>query len=405
LHGKWSSFAAAAAVATIAATALGATNGGSYRLTGTGEVHRGEFGWSVALSRDGRTAVVGAPNDDSPTFDSPNGVLSQGPGAVWAFTRSGARWRALGPKLVGRGGIGPAQFGAAVALSADGRTLLVGAPADSGGAGAAWIFTRRGATWQPYRRKLTGRAGDGFGASVALSDSGRLALIGSASGAWVYARRGSVWVPTARLAVPGQGQATQFGKAVALAGDGSIALVGAPGADGGSGASWLFVRHAARWQALDAKLTGSGADGPGGFGRSVALSGDGTSALVGAPVDANGAGAAWLFRVGPTSWSPLGKKLTGAGETGPGQFGDSVALSANGKTALVGGALDADGRGAAWALGPDGAVHRLQPAGLRPSSELGDSVALSGAGRLALVGSVGEADFVGAAWAFSLRSF
>lgn len=401
MPGGFPNLAAAAAAATIAATALGGTNAGPYRLTGAGEVHRGEFGWSVALSRDGRTAVVGAPNDDSPTFDSAHGVLSQGPGAVWAFARSGARWQPLGAKLVGRGGIGPAQCGAAVALSADGRTLLVGAPADGGGAGAAWIFTRRGSTWQEHRRKLAGRAGDGFGASVALSDSGRLAVIGGASGAWVYARRGSSWVRTARLAVPGQGQASQFGKAVALAGDGSVAVVGAPGDEGGSGAAWLFVHRGARWQRLAGQLTGSGAEGAGGFGRSVALSGDGTTALVGAPVDANGAGAAWLFDVGPASWSRRGKKLSGTDETGPGQFGDSVALSASGRTALVGSALDADGRGAAWVFDPDGTPHRLQPAGSRPASEFGNSVALSGAGTLALVGSVGDADYVGAAWAFS----
>jgi FG-GAP repeat protein len=318
---------------------------------------------------------------------------------VWAFARSGSRWVRLGPKLVGRGGIGPAQFGAAVALAADGRTLLVGAPADGAGAGAAWIFRRRGPSWQ-RSPKLTGRAGDGFGASVALSDSGRVAVIGGTGGAWVYVRRGRSWRRASRLAPPAATAATQFGKAVAVSGDGSVALVGAPGDGGGAGAAWLFARRGAGWAPVGGRLTGAGADGVAGFGRSVALSGDGATALVGGPIDGNGAGAAWRFRVGRSSWSPDGKKLTATGETGPGQFGDSVALSADGDAALVGGALDTDGTGAAWSLARDGPSQRLRPAAARRSTEFGNSVALSGAGTLALVGSVGAGDFVGAAWTF-----
>lgn len=397
-------FSSAAAAALLAGTAL-AGGPGSFqqsapKLTGPGEVHRGEFGWSVALARDGRTAAVGAPNDDSPTFDSANGVLSQGKGAVWVFARAGARWRQLGGKLTGKGGVGPVQFGAAVALSANGRTLLVGAPADGGGAGAVWVFSRRGATWEPAGRKLAGRAGSGFGASVALADSGRVAVVGGNAGAWIYTRSGSAWTEAARLVAPRDAAASQFGRAVALSGDGTLALVGAPGDGGGGGAAWLFARRGSHWQAAGARLTGAGTDGLAGFGRSVALSGDGAVALVGGPVDGDGTGAVWRFHAGPAGWSAAGKKLTATAESGPGQFGDSVALSANGETALVGGALDAGGTGAAWWLDSGRAPQRLQAAGVRRSSELGNSVALSGTGRLALVGSVGEADFAGAVRAF-----
>jgi hypothetical protein len=185
---------------------------------------------------------------------------------------------------------------------------------------------------------------------------------------------------------------------VALSADGSVALVGAPGDDGGSGAAWLFVRHGDRWLPLPRKLKGGDADGRAGFGRSVALSASGATALVGGPIDGNGVGAAWLFHVASASWSQT-EKLKATDETGPGQFGDSVALSADGTRGLVGGALDDFGRGAAWSFG-SGSLQTLRPPNLRPSSEFGDSVALSGAGTVALVGSVGDADFVGAAWVF-----
>src|SRR5207302_6777381 len=56
-------------------------------LTGEGETPGGQFGYSVALSGDGSTALVGGPGD--------NGGL----GAAWVFTRSGSSWSQQGPKL------------------------------------------------------------------------------------------------------------------------------------------------------------------------------------------------------------------------------------------------------------------------------------------------------------------
>jgi hypothetical protein len=90
------------------------------------------------------------------------------------------------------------------------------------------------------------------------------------------------------------------------------------------------------------KLTGSGA-----FGRSVALSADGDTALIGGPGDNGTAGAAWAFTRSGGVWTQQGAKLTANGETGTGAFGSSVALSADGDTALVGGSSDNSGVGAA----------------------------------------------------------
>src|SRR5215208_4648756 len=89
------------------------------------------------------------------------------------------------------------------------------------------------------------------------------------------------------------------------------------------------------------KLTGGGAAGAGRFGTSVALSADGDTALVGGPDDDGLRGAVWTFTRSGTTWSQQGGKLTGGGETGNGRFGTSVALSPDGKTALVGGHEDA----------------------------------------------------------------
>ena len=63
------------------------------------------------------------------------------------------------------------QFGTSVAIS--GSTAVVGAYRKDSGAGAAYIFVRSGTTWA-QQEELTASdraAGDGFGASVAISGS------------------------------------------------------------------------------------------------------------------------------------------------------------------------------------------------------------------------------------------
>jgi hypothetical protein len=73
-------------------------------------------------------------------------------------------------------------FGASVALSEDGDVALVGAPFKDGGSGAAYVFARRGRSWSERQKLLAGDAapGDGFGDSVALNEDGDVALVGAA---------------------------------------------------------------------------------------------------------------------------------------------------------------------------------------------------------------------------------
>jgi IPT/TIG domain/FG-GAP repeat len=135
---------------------------------------------------------------------------------------------------------------------------------------------------------------------------------------------------------------------VALSADGNTALIGGPVDNGEVGAAWVFTRSASIWLAHGSKLTGGGELGEGGFGASVALSSDGNSALVGGPSDNKAVGAAWVLTRSGSTWSQQGAKLTGGGELGEGRFGWSVALSSDGSTALIGGPFDDNHAGAAW---------------------------------------------------------
>ena len=75
-----------------------------------------------------------------------------------------------------------------------------------------------------------------------------------------------------------------------------------------------------------AELVGTGAVGSGEQGQSVALSGDGNTAIVGGPGD-NSGGAAWVFTRSNGVWTQQGSKLVGVGWAGDAEQGISVALS------------------------------------------------------------------------------
>ena len=115
------------------------------------------------------------------------------------------------------------------------------------------------------------------------------------------------------------------------------------------------------------KLAPSDETGPGQFGSSVALSSDGNTALIGADDDNGQNGAAWVFTRTGATWAQQSSKLTPSDETGAGRFGISVALSSDGNTALIGGYMDNNGVGAAWVFTRAGAAWSQQGPKLTPS--------------------------------------
>jgi hypothetical protein len=369
------------------------------KLVGTGAAGNAAQGVSVALSADGSTALIGGLADNSYT------------GAAWVFTRSGATWTQQGPKLFGTGG---GDEGDSVALSGDGSTALIGGSGTSGG-GAAWVFTRSGTTWTE-QAKLFGTGAVGFarqGESVALSADGSTALIGGpldnshAGAAWVFTRSGSSWTQQG-LKLVGTGPAgnASQGVSVALSGDGSTALIGGSADSSYAGAAWVFARSGTTWTQQGAKLVGSGAVGSAEQGSSVALAGDGSTALIGGIGDNSDVGAAWVFTRSGTTWMQQGGKLIGSGAAagGAGQ-GQGAALSGDGSTALIGGSGDNSDAGAAWVFTRSGTTWTQQGAKLVGSSAVGSaqqgySVALSGDGGTALLGGFADNAHVGAAWVF-----
>jgi hypothetical protein len=373
---------------------------------------QGSFGYSVALSAEGNTALVGGP------------IGSGNIGEVWAFTRTGSTWTHQGESFTGSGETGESHFGYSVALSSNGTTALIGGYGDNSSTGAAWVFTRSGETWIQQGAKLTGAEEEGhakFGWSVSLSANGNTALIGGPGdehgarvggeeigAAWVFARSGEKWTQQgAKLEGAGEFEEGGFGWSVALSGEGTTALIGAPleetggsAGDGEVGSAYVFTRSGETWTQQGGALTGSGEAGEGGLGTSVALSSNGSTALIGAPRDGNVGlsleyiGAVFAFTRSGSTWSQQGSKLTGGGESGYGGFGASVALSPSGYTALIGAPNDNKKAGAVWSFTRSGEIWSQEGAKLTggkdelPSGRFGYTVALST--NTALVGAPQE---------------
>ena len=376
------------------------------KLVGTGAVGAAAQGWSVALSGDGNTAIVGGFDDNSRL------------GAAWVFTRAGGVWSQQGTKLVGGSAVGSPNWGSSVALSGDGNTAIVGGPGDNNGTGAVWVFTRAGGVWSQQGARLVGSGAVGNanqGWSVALSGDGNTAIVGGqddnngGGAAWVFTRAGGVWSQQgAKLVGTGAvGNANQ-GWSVALSGDGNTAIVGGLYDNSEIGAAWVFTRRGGVWSQQGAKLVGTGAVGNPNQGSSVALSGDGNTTIVGGVFDNSQVGAAWVFTRAGGVWSQQGTKLVGADAVGSPNQGWSVALSCDGSTAIVGGLYDNSEVGAAWVFTRRDGVWSQQGAKLVGTGAVGNanqgwSVALSGDGNTAIVGGQDDNKGAGAAWVFTGR--
>src|SRR5262249_52016578 len=157
-------------------------------------------------------------------------------------------------------------------------------------------------------------------ALLACAAGAALAVAASGGGA-TAARTGFVAQGEKLVPVNVRGE-SHVGRSVALSRDGDTALVGGPPDSGEAGPPWAFVRSGATWHE-EGRLEVGGGEGSNFFGRGVALSGDGNPALVGAPGNARNVGAAWVFTRSGTTWTRQAR-LDGTGESGQGQLGRSV---------------------------------------------------------------------------------
>lgn len=297
------------------------------KLVGTGSIvvngTTPEQGYSVSISADGNTAVIGGRRD--------NNYI----GAAWIFTRSNGVWTEQ-QKIIPTGYISYADhqgtplylgvdIGTSVAISADGNTALLGGPRDNNDTGAVWIYTRNGNTWL-QQSKLVGTGGTRSfyggiqqGTSAAISADGRTVIIGG---------------PFDTEGVIDNNNNNNYG-----------------------GAIWIFTRSNNTWNQQGNKLFATDASLGAEQGWSVSISADGNTAIVGAPTDSVYTGGAWIYTRNNNVWTQSSNKLLGTGYVGAAKEGWSANISADGNTAIIGGPEDYyQHQGASWVFADSNAI-------------------------------------------------
>ena len=245
------------------------------------------FGLNVAVSSDGNAAVIG-----SQEFSS---------GRAYIYTRSNGAWTRQAVLTDPTPTYGD-EFGYHVALSGNGNTAAVTAYSDESNAGSITIFTRQHGLWSQQGGKLLATEEEGksrVGLSVDLSQSGNTLISGgpedaaSAGAAWVFTRVGGSWSQQAKIKPPA-GAYCYAGISVALSRSGKKAVIGGFNCTEGRGQAWLYASSAKTWR-LRQELTPTETTGQSEFGYSASLSGNGAVALIGGPGDDEGVGAGWVF--------------------------------------------------------------------------------------------------------------
>ena len=214
---------------------------------------------------------------------------------------------------------------------------------------------------------------------------------------YVYARSGDGWSEAGRLTVsPIDAPPDGFGRS--LDADGSVAIIGAPGWDGGRGAAMIYRQDDTGTWSEVARLFADGLGADAGFGAAVAISG--SAAVVSAPGQDEGAGTMYVFTLEGEQWIERGSARPDDAMPG---FGASVALQ--GSTVLATTAPSRDNPAEVFAFRLDPMSDRPVPRGkLEAGMDLGErngfGAALAVRGSVALVGAPGAGQGTGAVVTF-----
>ncbi len=299
-------------------------------------------------------------------------------------------------KFLASDGAGSDQFGEHVAVSADGSTVVASASVDDGSRGSAYVYRWNGQSW--VEMKLTandGLASDGFGRSVAISADGKTVVIGApytenpeanAGSVYVFRWNGSAYVQVDKLQPVTNVENAMFGTSVSVSGDGSRIAVGAVYVNFSGGSTWgavyIFRRNGSTYELLGSALnapTPQNYD----FFCEVALSSDGSTLAVGAMRYDAYNGAVFVFQWNGSNYSN-GQRLVTVDQTSGERLGDSISISADGSTVVAGASAYSSNRGAVYVFRRNGSsyaqVNKLIASDGAASDYFGISVAVSGDG-------------------------
>lgn len=246
-----------------------------------------KFGYSVALSYDGLTAVVGAYDQISDSYTSA--------GRAYVFTSTNGAW-AQQQVLKASDQAANYDFGYLVAISGDGEVIVIRNNKGTTNLDGSYIFTKIAGVWTQYQK--INSAVDGKAIAITMDGSTFAVVIGATI--CVYRKGATDWVLEATI-TPTLTNGMGGKHALAISDDGDTLLVGCYGATvtyTNAGTCYVYKRTYATW-ALQQQLSASDKATNGYFGYSVALSGNGDIAIMGC----NTTKKVYLFTRSGSTWT------------------------------------------------------------------------------------------------------
>lgn len=304
-----------------------------------GEIIGEDFGWSVSLSDDGMTIIIGAPEENG----------GGNPGNAYIYIWDGTVWNQKGENLSGINN--DDYFGWDVDISSDGNTIAVSAPKsdfNAFNAGSVKIYSWLNNQW--IGTNLYGEVEYGeFGGSIALNEDGDIIVIGiphyfgeaNPGTTVVYALEGFQWVQRGEDIV-GSGGFDHTGTCVDITNDGLRIAIGAFNASCDNASACGEVRIF-DWDNTAWNQVGSAIEGNNSFdnlGYSLQLNNNGSTIVVGTPSsDENGSrsGDARVFHWDNSAWNQLGTPVYGV--EGNERSGTAVGINGGGDQIVVGSPL------------------------------------------------------------------
>lgn len=222
---------------------------------------------------------------------------------------------------------------------------------------------------------------------------------GTDSGAvYVFVRAGASWEQQAYLK-PGISSSGNFGLGLAISGDGSTIVVGQPFAPT-RGLAYVFERTGTTWQ-LSQQIEPDAPQDNAFFGSAVAISADASTIAVGAYDETLGvsapsqtfAGAVHVFERAPSGWSETAS-FAPTNTQALDYFGSDVALSHNGSRLVVGAPRTITSIGSAYVFARHGSTWKQEQELIASNADNGDyfgvAVAISPDGATVAVGAPRE---------------
>ena len=299
------------------------------------------FGWSVAISGDGNTMAVGAPNESSDATDINGNANNNSPtsGAVYVFVKSNGSWtqqaylKAFNTEPLSDGitlSLPNARFGYQVALDADGNTLAVSAINEDS--------RSLGINCDPNYVYASSSASNSAGYVIKKTDLN----IGAV---YVFKRDNNQWTQKAYIKPyfnfsPG----SYFGTSLALSGDGKTLAVGTvPESSnyGGivplrnsslsSSSATACFNFSSSSSTSDASSLSSSSLSSSSSSSANSSNSDSSSSIPGG----TNSGAVYLYHLEDSGWEQ--DSFVKAADAGPGDlFGESLSLSDDGNLLAVG---------------------------------------------------------------------